>query len=252
MITIKDLSISFGGRKVIDTVSFEVPAGSTTVLMGKNGSGKSIILKAIAGLNRDYSGEICINGNDIRNIDRNRSGPARPGPGDFKLAYVFQKGGLFDSMDVYSNVAFGLNRLGIDPESIPGKIAESLRKVGLSGSEEKLPSQLSGGMQKRAGLARAISLEPQLILYDDPTAGLDPILSDSIGDLMVEIKTVLRSTAIAVTHDMNIAEKIGDSIILLYDGKIVYYGTVHEFFSGTNPYAAQFIKGDITGPIDIL
>ncbi|HPV42388.1 MAG TPA: ATP-binding cassette domain-containing protein, partial [Spirochaetota bacterium] len=147
---------------------------------------------------------------------------------------------------------FGLRRMNVGEESIETMVVNSLARVGLRGSEGKLISELSGGMQKRVGLARAICLNPNIIFFDDPTAGLDPILSDSIADLIVEIKQSLNTTSIVVTHDATIARKVADSIALLYNGKIVYESDSGAFFSGSDSYARQFLEGDIEGPIDIF
>jgi phospholipid/cholesterol/gamma-HCH transport system ATP-binding protein len=251
MIDVRDLRISFEKKSVIESLSFHVGRGSTLVILGKNGSGKSVILKAIAGLLPGYGGEISINNMEMREFYSGRDSGA--GSGDEPvLTYVFQKGGLFDSMTVFENVSFGLERSGCDPALIGEKVLASLKRVGLEGSENKLPSELSGGMQKRVGLARAICLDPDIILYDDPTAGLDPILSDSIADLMVEIKKSIDATSIAVTHDLRVARKIADTVILIYGGRSVFAGTSHEFFNGTDRYAEQFIQGEIEGPIDIF
>jgi len=154
-------------------------------------------------------------------------------------------------MSVLDNVAFGLRRRGDDESSIIQVVTDSLSSVGLSGSEEKIPSQLSGGMQKRVGLARAICLSPAIILYDDPTAGLDPILSDAIADLILNIKRTQNATSIVATHDLKVARKIADSIAMIYENQIVLHMSCDEFFTRENPYARQFIDGDIEGPIDI-
>jgi len=251
MIRVKDLKISFSGKTVIDGIDLFVPEGTTLVLMGKNGSGKSVILKALSGL-VDYSGAVEINGTDIRDLYRDRYRAGTDDSKRFRIAYVFQKGGLFDSMNVFDNVAFGLRRINIDEESIETMVVNSLSRVGLRGNEGKLIAELSGGMQKRVGLARAICLNPNIIFFDDPTAGLDPILSDSIADLILEIKKSLNTTSIIVTHDSKVAQKVADSIALLYNGTIVYGSGSADFFSKSNIYARQFIDGEIEGPIDIF
>ena len=251
MIRVKDLKISFNAKTIVDGIDFSVPEGSTLVLMGKNGSGKSVILKALSGL-IDYSGAIEINGTDIRDLYRDRYHAGAEVSRRFRIAYVFQKGGLFDSMNVFDNVAFGLRRMSVDEESIETMVVNSLSRVGLKGNEDKLISELSGGMQKRVGLARAICLNPNIIFFDDPTAGLDPILSDSIADLIMEIKKSLNTTSIIVTHDAKVAQKVADSIALLYDGKIAYESGSADFFSKSNAYARQFLEGEIEGPIDIF
>jgi phospholipid/cholesterol/gamma-HCH transport system ATP-binding protein len=251
MISVKDLRISFDGKTIIDGIDLSVLPGRTLVLMGKNGSGKSVILKALSGL-IDYEGTIEINGINITELYKDRYRTGSDEGKRFRIAYVFQKGGLFDSMNVYDNVAFGLRRIGIGEDPIHDLVYSSLARVGLRGNEQKLITELSGGMQKRVGLARAICLNPNILFFDDPVAGLDPVLSDSIADLMVEIKNSLKSTSIIVTHDSKVAEKVADSIALLYNGKLVFNGDVAAFFAKTDRYARQFIEGDIEGPIDIF
>ncbi len=252
MISVENLRIFFNGKAVIDGIDFSVSQGETLVIAGRNGAGKSVILKAIAGLNPDYSGEIKIHGRDIRETLLNTERKGRLIEDEKTVAYVFQKGGLFDSMTVYENAAFGLKRMGIDPQDINDRVISALKRVGLAGNEKKLPSELSGGMQKRVGLARAVCMNPDVILYDDPTAGLDPILSDSIADLITEIKESEKTTSIVVTHDLRVAEKIADDFLLLYNGKSVFSGRCDEFFTARNEYTEQFINGEITGPIDIF
>jgi len=247
MIQVKSLTVTFEDNTVLRNVSFDVPAGGIMAVLGKNGSGKSVLLKAVAGLIPQFSGSIELNGQSLSM--GNEKGHDNTGGTD--LAYVFQKGGLFDSMSVLDNVAFGLRRRGDDESSIIQAVTDSLSSVGLSGSEGKLPSQLSGGMQKRVGLARAICLSPAIILYDDPTAGLDPILSDSIADLILNIKKTQDATSIVATHDLKVARKIADSIAMIYENEIVLHMSCDEFFTRENPYARQFIDGDIEGPIDI-
>lgn len=250
MIDVDKLGISFDGRGVLKGVDLEVNAGETLVLMGRNGSGKSVLLKIIAGLIKGYSGTVKINGNDLKDL-YSTEGIVKS-RGAIKTAYVFQKGGLFDSMSVFDNTAFGLRRLGFSEDEILSRANAVLDRVGLKGSEYKLPSEISGGMQKRAGLARAICVDPEIILYDDPSAGLDPILSDSIADLIIDIKKGSNTTAVAVTHDLAVAEKIADRIALLYEGEIVFSGEPDDFFSKENKFAKQFIEGDTSGPIDIF
>jgi phospholipid/cholesterol/gamma-HCH transport system ATP-binding protein len=249
MIDIKNLTITFEERAVLNGIDLNVREGETLVLAGRNGSGKSVLLKIVAGLIRGYGGSVKIKNSDIK--DRYSSGGAVD-PGSFKIAYVFQKGGLFDSMSVFDNTAFGLRRMGLDEDEVSSRALAVLERVGLKGSENKLPSEISGGMQKRAGLARAICIDPDIILYDDPSAGLDPILSDSISDLIADIKRDSRATAIAVTHDLAVAEKIADRIALLYEGRIVFSGTPESFFNKDNEFTRQFIEGDPQGPIDIF
>lgn len=247
MISVTNLHFSLAGKEIIKDVSFELNSGEIFVLMGKNGAGKSVLLKIIAGLMPGFTGEVKVKGI-----------PVEPGPGGVKpftggrpaIAYVFQKGGLFDSMNVFDNAAFGLRRMKLSEDIIEGRVLEALERVGLQGSEKKYPADLSGGMQKRVGLARAVCMEPDIILFDDPTAGLDPILSDSMADLILDIAAGTGRAAIAVTNDIKVAEKIADRTALLFDGRFVYYGSGREFFLEEDDYSKQFIRGDVEGPID--
>ncbi len=248
MIKTASLTISFNGNTIVENVNLTVEKGTTLAILGKNGSGKSVILKSVAGL-IEYEGSIEVLGKDIRGLYENGAMQITDAP--FHLTYVFQKGGLFDSLDVFENTAFGLRRMGLSEEEIAERALGSLARVGLKGSEEKLPSELSGGMQKRVGLARAVCMNPDVILYDDPTAGLDPILSDSIADLILEIRDNLKTTSIVATHDLQVARKIAERVALIYGGRIVYEGTAREFFETDDAHARQFIEGEIEGPIDI-
>ena len=237
MIEAKNVRLGFGGRMVLDGVDLFVAKGGRMALLGKNGSGKSVLLKCVAGLIEGFQGKITVDGRDVR---------ARAESGGMSLAYVFQKGGLFDSMNVFDNVAFGLRRRGIPEDRVGAIVKKALYDVGLADSERKLPSELSGGMQKRVGLARAVCL-----LYDDPTAGLDPILSDSIADLILGISEGSAATSVIVTHDLKLVEKVAREVALIYGGRIVFHGAVDDFFSRGDEYARQFIDGETEGPIDI-
>ncbi|HPA73396.1 MAG TPA: ATP-binding cassette domain-containing protein [Spirochaetota bacterium] len=243
MISIEDLVVEFSGRRVLDGISLNVPAGGLTVLLGKNGSGKSVLLKTVMGLIQPGSGAVRI-GDGAHSADGKEDPTVRMG-------YVFQKGGLFDSLTVFDNVAFPLRRQGMGEDDVLGIVTGILDRVGLAGSEIKFPSELSGGMQKRVGLARAVCINPEILLYDDPTAGLDPILSDSIAELMLDIRRNYRTTSIVATHDLKVAEKIADEIALLYGGKIVFMGTRGDFFGEGSAFARQFRTGDAEGPIDL-
>ncbi len=246
MITVNNLTKKFADKVIINNITFETKAKGITVVLGKNGSGKSVLLKCIAALLPFEGGSIQISGENVsKDMYYKRIGDKT------HSAYVFQRGGLFDSMTVFDNVAFGMRRRDIGEDSILEKVTLSLKSVGLTGAENKLPSELSGGMQKRVGLARALCMNPRVILYDDPTAGLDPILTDSIADLVLDIRDKDSVTSIVVTHDLKFAEKIADSVILLYGGMTVFNGRKEDFFSKQDDFARQFIEGDIEGPIDI-
>ncbi|MCL1864979.1 MAG: ATP-binding cassette domain-containing protein [Spirochaetes bacterium] len=252
MINVKNLSVSFEDSVIINNISFHVKRGETLVVMGKNGSGKSVLLKSLSGLIDEYKGEIEIDGIDINELFRQRGKSFKHGDSACVVSYVFQKGGLFDSLNIFDNTAFGLRRMGIIEDEVVQRVLASIQRVGLKGAEEKLPSELSGGMQKRAGLARAVCMNPTVILYDDPTAGLDPILTDSITDLIIEIKNSLNSTSIVATNDLKVAKKIADKVGLLYAGRFVSYMESSEFFKESDPYTRQFIRGELDGPIDVL
>jgi len=252
MINVKNLSVSFTDGVIIDDISFHIKRGETLVVMGKNGSGKSVLLKSLAGLIDEYSGTIEIDEIDINELFGQRGKSLKDDEQTCVVSYVFQKGGLFDSYNIFDNTAFGLRRMGVIEDEVAQRVRTSIERVGLKGSEEKLPSELSGGMQKRAGLARAVCMNPAVILYDDPTAGLDPILTDSITDLIIEIKQSLNTTSIVATNDLKVAKKVADKIALLYSGRFAAYMETAEFFNESDPYARQFIRGELEGPIDIL
>ncbi len=245
MIEISNLVVDFGGGPVLDGVEFYVPEGKTAAIMGKNGCGKSVLLKTIIGLITPTSGNIFIRGVSPEVMRKKQEITV-------EMGYVFQRGGLFDSLSVYENVAFPLRRKKIPEHEIERTVADVLARVGLSGSENKFPAELSGGMQKRVGLARAVCTNPSVVLYDDPTAGLDPVLSDSIAELMLLLRESYRVTSLVVTHELKVAEKIADQVLLIYKGKLVFSGSAKDFFTRSSEYARQFCEGDIEGPMDIF
>ncbi|MBN1500143.1 MAG: ATP-binding cassette domain-containing protein [Spirochaetes bacterium] len=244
MIKAEKINVRFGNNHIIRDISLEIKPVKNLVILGKNGSGKSVLLKCLSGLYEFYDGMIEIDG--IR-ADNNLYYRIK----NTVVSYVFQKGGLFDSFNVFDNIAFGLRRKNLPESEIEKMVTDALSSVGLSGNENKFPSELSGGMQKRVGLARAICMNPKVIMYDDPAAGLDPVLTDQIADLMMNIQKNLNITSVIVTHDLKLAHKIADDIMLIYGGKAVFYGSNDDFFAMQNEYAKQFITGDIEGPIDI-
>jgi phospholipid/cholesterol/gamma-HCH transport system ATP-binding protein len=244
MIEVRNIEISFDGQRIVSGVSFDVPDGTTTVLAGKNGAGKSVILKAVAGL-------IPVSGGSV-SVDGRSPGPELYAGDHAAVSYVFQKGGLFDSISVFENIAFYLRRSGLDDDTVKRKVDDVISRVKLAGSEYKLPSELSGGMQKRVCLARAVVSGAPNILYDDPSAGLDPVLTDSIGLMIRDIQKNDGVSAILVTHDLDLIKKTADAVVLIDRGGIVFRGTPEEFFTSADPYARQFNDGAIDGPIKVL
>ena len=249
MIEIKDLKKSFGPKQVLKDINLKIEEGKTTCILGGSGSGKSTLIKCLIGLEESTGGHICVDGKDITKIHSEIKLAAIRR----KFGYLFQEGALFDSMSVGENVTFGLKYLTEVPESeYPKVIKEKLALVGLKEDVAKLnPSELSGGMKKRVSLARVLAVEPKVILYDEPTTGLDPIMSDIISDLIIGLKAKLGVTSVVITHDMRSAFKIADYIAFLYEGHILMYGTPEEFKKTDNPYVKQFVEGSSQGPIQM-
>jgi len=247
-IEIKNLRKAFGKKVVLDGVDVEIKQGESLVVIGGSGTGKSVLIKCIQGILTPDEGSIKIDGQDIVQLSRKEAEQSYS-----KMGMLFQGAALFDSLTVWENVAFGL----IENKKMPRKQAKSeairvLRQVGLAPDVADLsPSELSGGMQKRVGLARAIATKPEIIFFDEPTTGLDPIMSDVINDLIIESVKGLGATALTITHDMASARKIADKIAMLYKGKIIWQGTVKEMDKTDNPYVQQFINGCSQGPIKV-
>jgi phospholipid/cholesterol/gamma-HCH transport system ATP-binding protein len=237
MITLDSLTKSFGPKRVLDGVTLEAPDGENTVVIGYSGSGKSVTLKCIVGLIEPDGGQVVVDGVVVQEMSREELAELRG-----RIGYVFQFAALFDSMTVAENIALGLVKRGLDPDAIAERTAESLSVVELSGTEGKYPAELSGGMRKRVGIARAIALKPRYILYDEPTSGLDPVTSAVIDQLMVRTRD-LGVTGLVVTHDMRSAFCVGDRIAMLYEGRIRQVGTRAELQATTDPVVRQFIEG---------
>ena len=245
MIEIINVCKSFDGHKVLDNLNLNIKTGETTVIIGRSGCGKSVLLKHIIGLLKPDSGHVLIDGKDITRMDEKELNDVR-----MKFGMLFQGAALFDSLTILENVGFAMIEHTNAPESeIKKRVEECLALVGLKDIEDKKPAELSGGMRKRVGLARAILVRPQIILYDEPTTGVDPIMGDSINDLILKLHTKLSITSIAVTHDMTSAYKIGDRIAMLYNGKIIADGEPDEIKNSKDPIVQQFITGAGTGPI---
>lgn len=245
MIEIKDLHKDFGGKSVLRGVNLTINAGETLVIIGRSGCGKSVLLKHITALTEPDSGTIIIEGKDMFALSTQEQDKIR-----LKIGMVFQGAALFDSLDVAENVGYSLiEHTKLSPEAILEKVSEKLGLVGLKGIEDVMPSDLSGGMKKRVSLARAICNDPKIVLYDEPTTGLDPINSDVINDLILRMQDKLKVTSIVVTHDMTSAYKVGNRIAMLYDGKIIGVGTPDEIRNTKDPVIRQFITGSAKGPI---
>ena len=235
-IKVENLTKEFDGRKVLDNISFNVEEGEILSIVGFSGSGKSTILKILCGLLKSDSGNIDISDGDV--------------------AMVFQYSALFDSLNVFDNISFALQerkefKNKYSQDELKEIVAKSLRTVGLSGIEDKFPHELSGGMQKRVSLARAIVTKPKFILYDEPTAGLDPIASTVIEDYILRLRDETKATSIIVTHQMSTIQRCSDRVIMLYDGHIVYRGTPSDLLEQNTPYTKQFVSASMDGPMKI-
>jgi phospholipid/cholesterol/gamma-HCH transport system ATP-binding protein len=245
MIEISNLYKKLGGLPVLKRIDLTINKGETLTIIGRSGEGKSVLLKHIIGLFRPDSGSILIDGEDITRRSRSDLYRLRR-----RFGVLFQGSALFDSLTVGENVGLGLREHKISFESdIRQIVAEKLSRVDLRGIEGKKPAELSGGMKKRVGLARALAMSPEYVLYDEPTTGLDPITADSINDLIVQLKTDLKITSIAVTHDMASAYKISDRIAMLHDGRIICVGSPDEIRDSDSEIVQQFIQGKAEGPL---
>ncbi len=248
MIKLVDIHKSFGKQKVLDGLDLEIEAGKTTVIIGRSGGGKSVLLKHIIGLIRPDSGEVLIDGTDITRLGDRDLNEIRK-----KFGMLFQEAALFDSMTVGENVAFPLREhTRMKEEEIRRTVADRLHAVGLTGVEEKMPSELSGGMRKRVGLARAIAMQPQIVLFDEPTTGLDPVMTEAINRLIMATQKNFNFTCVVISHDIQSIFTIGHRIAMLYEGKIIAYGTPEEVQASRNPVIVQFLAGSIDGPIQIM
>ena len=239
MIEARQLKKSFGQQRVLDGVDLRVEKGESVVIIGRSGGGKSILLKHLIGLLRPDEGEVIIDGESIARMNERQLLKVRQ-----KFGMLFQGAALFDSLTVAENVAFVLRREGrlTEPE-ITKKVGEALDMLDLGGTQDKKPAELSGGMRKRVGLARAIVYEPEIVLFDEPTTGLDPIVADSIDQLIVRVREQLEVTTVAVTHDMRSARRIGQRILMLYHGRIHFTGTPDEVFQSKDPLVYRFVNG---------
>jgi phospholipid/cholesterol/gamma-HCH transport system ATP-binding protein len=247
MIRLTDVKKSFGSNHVLRGINLHVPKGESMVVIGGSGTGKSILIKSVLGLVTPDAGTIEVDGKDATKGDRDAFLA--------RFGMLFQGGALFDSLPVWQNVSFRLMRGALKrPKEEAREIAiEKLRRVGLKPDvADRLPAELSGGMQKRVGLARAIAAEPEIIFFDEPTTGLDPIMSGVINDLIREIVVEMGATTMTITHDMSSVRTIADKVAMLHDGVIQWTGPVGEMDSADDPYLTQFVTGSADGPIEAV
>jgi phospholipid/cholesterol/gamma-HCH transport system ATP-binding protein len=239
MIDVRDLKKSFGSHRVLDGVTLRIEAGESVVIIGRSGGGKSILLKHLIGLMPPDSGEVRIGGENIAQMNERQLLEVRR-----KFGMLFQSAALFDSLTVAENVGFFLHReRKLSEKDIASRIDETLEMVDLPGTQQKKPAELSGGMRKRVGLARAIVYQPEILLYDEPTTGLDPIVADSIDQLILRVCERLKVTSVVVTHDMRSARRVAQRILLLHEGRIYISGTPDELFQSSDPIVHRFVNG---------
>ncbi len=243
MISIQNVTKCFGTQKVLDGVSLEIPRGKITAIIGRSGEGKSVLLKHMIGLIKPDAGDVSVDGRNIGSMTDSDLLEHRK-----KFGMLFQDAALFDSLSVFENVAFPLVEHTKKSEAeISKRVTEVLSLVGLHDVEQKAPSELSGGMRKRVGLARAIALMPQIILYDEPTTGLDPIMTDSINQLISSTQKKLEDvTSVIISHDLEAAFRIADKVAMLHKGKILLEGNLEDFKKSKDPFVKQFLEGKAT------
>ncbi len=257
MVVLENICKSFDGAEVLKNLNINFDDKKITVVIGRSGCGKTIMLKHILGLVKPDSGRVLIDGVDLNAIDRKELNELRK-----KFGMVFQGGALFDSLNIFENVAFPLRQhfktvfplkqhAELRESEIKKRVLLKLDEVGLRNSEYKMPAEISGGMMKRVAVARALILEPEIVLFDEPTTGLDPIMSDVINNLIISTQRKFKHTCIVISHNIAEAYKIGDSIAMLYDGAIIEIGDVEVFKHSENPIIRQFVSGSMTGPIAI-
>lgn len=246
MIDILSLCKSFKGQVVLDHLDLNVPEGKITVIMGPTGTGKSVLLKHVLGLIKPDAGQILFNGKDIVAMNDEELDDIRK-----NFGVLFQDSALFDSMTVGENVGFPFAmHTDLKEEQIAKEVALLLREVGLAGIEAMMPAQLSGGMRKRVGLARALAMNPKVILFDEPTTGLDPVMTTAINTLIKEIQVKSHATSLVISHDIHGAFGLADHMAMLFEGRIVYHGTPEQFRSVDDPLVRQFVEGRMEGPIN--
>ncbi|MCK4738687.1 MAG: ABC transporter ATP-binding protein [Deltaproteobacteria bacterium] len=247
MIKIRDLKKSFKTKIVLDGVNLDIEKGKITVIIGRSGEGKSVFIKHIIGLIKPDSGHIYLDDKDIVSLSESEHSSILK-----RFGMLFQGAALFDSMTVAENVGFPLREhTGLSSKDILTTVKEKLRRVGLVGIEDLMPAELSGGMKKRVGLARAIIMDPEVVIFDEPTTGLDPVMSANIGELMLDTQKALKTTYIAITHDIALTFRVADYVAMLHEGRIIAEGTVEEIKNNPNPILQQFLTGSTKGPLQV-
>jgi phospholipid/cholesterol/gamma-HCH transport system ATP-binding protein len=245
VVEMRDVHLAFGEKEILTGVNLRVPAKARMVIMGQSGSGKSTLLRLLLGILQPSEGEVTFKGKDITRMGRIRMNRIRQ-----KMGMVYQYSALISSLNVRDNLALPLEELTRKSrDEIDKLVKEKLDMVGMADTLEKMPGELSGGMRKRIGLARGIIMDPELILYDEPTAGLDPVISSVIDELIIALSEKIGATSVIVTHEMGSAFKVATHMAMLYEGKIIASGTPDEFKNSEDPVVAQFIAGDTQGPI---
>ncbi|EKD41494.1 MAG: hypothetical protein ACD_73C00695G0005 [uncultured bacterium] len=243
MIHLKNIHKSFGSQIVLNGLDFEIPRGKITVIIGRSGEGKSVLLKHMIGLISPDEGDVIVDGINLKTLDERALMVHRK-----KIGMMFQNSALFDSMNVFDNVAFPLvEHTDFSVNKIKDRVHEVLSLVGLKNIDNKLPSDLSGGMRKRVGLARAIALTPQILLYDEPTTGLDPIMTDAVDQLIMNTQKQLGVTSVVISHDIQATYKIADKMAMLHEGRILLEGDVGVFKKSTDPVIKNFLEGRALG-----
>lgn len=243
---VEDLHKSFAGRSVLDGVNLAIAPGESLVVVGPSGTGKSVLLKHLIGLIRPDSGRVYVDGQDLWALDGVARNALRK-----KFGMAFQEGALFDSMSVFDNIAFPLRRSGRKPSQVRARVEECLELVQLPDVASKQPSELSGGMRRRVGFARAIAHKPEILLFDEPNTGLDPIMTDVIAGVILGIRKQMQPTIVTITHHMPSARKIGDRLALLFGGHILFQGPPEEFMRSDDPAVRQFVEGRADGPLTV-
>lgn len=248
MIKVVDLHKTFGGQAVLKGINLELETGKITTIIGGSGSGKTVLLKHLNALLLPDRGSVLVNGKDITKLGERELNEVRQ-----KFGVLFQGAALLDSMTLYDNVAFPLReKTKMSENEIRKRVEERLAQVGLAGMGYKYPAEVSGGMKKRAGLARALAMEPEIVLFDEPTTGLDPLLGKSIHQLIRKMHTTFGFTGVIVSHDIPEVFKISDRVAMLANGVIVEVGSTEEFVASKNPVVRQFLQKDIEGPLSVL